>query len=146
MTHEQVVMIFAYEPSTGNLIWRHTGNIAGSVKRVNDNQYVYVGFECKRYMAHKLVWCWHNKVYPSGYIRHKDNDTLNNRIENLEIIERKRRPKGNKREAEGAYRHGDRWMAQIKINGYCKYLGYYDTKEEAHAVFLKAKQEYKNGR
>lgn len=97
-------------------------------------------------MAQRLVWCWHNKSYPPRYIRHKDGDTLNNRIENLELIERKNKPREEKREVSGAHKHGAKWQAQIKINGFCKYLGRYDTKKEAHAAFLKAKQEYQNAR
>jgi len=39
----------------------------------------------------------------------------------------------------------DKWFANIRINGKTKYLGRYDTEQEAHNVYLKAKEVLENG-
>jgi len=39
-------------------------------------------------------------------------------------------------------RMGDRWAAQINVNGKKLHLGYFDTKEEAHAAYREAARKH----
>lgn len=54
--------------------------------------------------------------------------------------------RGNKNGYKGVnnYREG-KYSATITIKNKSKHVGVYDTPEEAHAAYLKAKEEYKNG-
>lgn len=47
---------------------------------------------------------------------------------------------------KGAYQDGTRWVSALTINKRKIHLGQFDTPEEAHAAYLKAKEEYKNER
>jgi len=69
---------------------------------------------------------------------------LDNRIENLRILNRQQNMRNNLHYAKGYYYDKQRNKYQAKINIKRKqiYLGYYDTAEEARAAYLKAKPIY----
>lgn len=46
---------------------------------------------------------------------------------------------------KGVYRDGNRFVAYINHDGKKKHIGQYSSEEEAHAAYIKAKDEYKNG-
>lgn len=86
--YDRAVDLFDY-CSDGNLRWRSNGLVAGSNRWIKNSQYRIVTIYGKRYAAHRLIWLWHNRVWPYGHIGHLDGDTLNNRIENLIEIPRR---------------------------------------------------------
>ncbi len=45
----------------------------------------------------------------------------------------------------GVEKYKDKFRSRIRINKTYKNVGYFNTPEEAHAAYLKAKEEYKNG-
>ena len=151
------------------------------------------------------IFIYHNKFKP-GFIKHKDGNPANNRIENLINFPQENKNKyrccfvlcgSNKmyvgdvdtkedrdlicKQGKELYQNGmidkseikqrlkklfpqirnrpksysglkgveknngeNRWQARITISGRRQSLGTYDTIEEAHAAYLKAKEEYKN--
>ena len=64
-----------------------------------------------------------------------------NRIENLRVLNNQQNQMNNLHYAKGYYfnKPNNKYKAQIRINGKQKHLGSYDTPEEAHAAYLKAK-------
>ena len=66
---------------------------------------------------------------------------LDNRIENLRILNHQQNQCNNLHYVKGYYfdKRRNKYKAQIRINGKKKHLGYYDTEEEARAAYLKAK-------
>jgi hypothetical protein len=86
---------------------------------------------------------------PAGMdVDHINGDALDNRRCNLRVATRSQnlqnRPK-QKNNSSGykgvsKYRTG-RWMASIRVNGTCKYLGYHSTPEAAHAAYCAAAKE-----
>tara|TARA_R110000787_G_scaffold82212_2_gene177887 strand:+ start:89 stop:574 length:486 start_codon:yes stop_codon:yes gene_type:complete len=66
---------------------------------------------------------------------------IDNRIENLRILNNQQNNWNNLHYAKGYCFHKsiNKYQAQIKINGKQKYLGIYNTPEEAREVYLKAK-------
>ena len=46
--------------------------------------------------------------------------------------------------AKGYYRHRNKWMAKICINGKVKYLGVFDNEEDARQAYLEARDKRQN--
>ncbi len=97
---------------------------------------------------HAIVWAIHNG-YWAKEIDHKNRDPSDDRIENLRECTNsqnnanQRRRSDNKSGFKGAYwcNRGKRWCAMISFNGKNKYLGGFDTPEEAHLAYVKAARE-----
>jgi hypothetical protein len=104
-------------------------------------------------MRDALVWLWVNGSWPIGEIDHIDGDKLNNRIANLRDVDRATNTQNSKKARRnnkssgllGSYKSGNRWQAQIRINGVCMTLGSFGTPEEAHAAYLGAKRLFHPG-
>jgi hypothetical protein len=79
-------------------------------------------------------------------VDHINGDKLDNRRENLRVCtagENSRNQKINKRNTSGFKgvcfsKAGNKWMARIKVNWINKYLGLFDTPEQAHAAYCVA--------
>ena len=69
---------------------------------------------------------------------------LDNRIENLRVLNNQQNNWNNLHFVKGYYfnKASNKYHAQIKIDGYQKHLGCYDTQEEAREAYLKAKPIY----
>ena len=220
MTDEEVGLIYDYlhenyEYVDGELIHKiaragtKIGNSIGSVifDSGKDRSLFVAGLRINGKLITKAISTWvfifHHKCKP-GFIKHKDGNPSNNRIENLINFPQENKNKyqccfvlsgkekmfvGNVKTKEERdlicktgkelYRNGmtqlselknklseifpqlknrsktysmlkgveknngeSRWQARITINKIRKSLGTYDTPEEAHAAYLKAKEEY----
>lgn len=83
------------------------------------------------------------------HVDHISGDKLDNRRNNLRIATRSQnlsnrgRPSNNTSGLKGAFwhKHNKKWMSSIGVNGRRKYLGYFDTPEEAHEAYCTAAQE-----
>ena len=140
-----------YDPLTGVFTWIKK-KTKGSVK-VGDvagcphgNGYWDIRIDRRLYFAHRLAWFYMTGKWPNGHIDHKNGDPGDNRWENLREATASqnhantRRPKNNTSGLKGASyaKANNRWLAQIRKQGRHVYLGYHDTKEEAHAAYLEA--------
>ena len=79
--------------------------------------------------------------------QYKNGDFLDLRKDNLKLITRIELKLGkevNNRELPtGVYRHGNKYVASIRILNNLKYLGLYDSPKEAHKAYLKAYNKLK---
>lgn len=117
------------------------GDIAGTT---TDNGYVLIAFGGQQYEAHRLAW-----LYVYGEITrvdHKDRVRNNNILTNL-------RPATDKQNSynksawgslgvKGVSKKGNRFVAQITVDGTNYYLGIFKTIEEASAVYQAAAKEH----
>jgi len=76
-------------------------------------------------------------------IDHIDGNRLNNRIDNLRIVNNQQN-QWNQTNAKGYYwnKIAKKWTAQIYLNGKKIDLGSYSTESKAHTAYLKAKLIY----
>jgi hypothetical protein len=147
-----------YDPDSGVFTWKTSkgfrvkGNKAGTTCR---RGYISIGIGGKIYKAHRLAWFFVHGVWPSGQIDHIDRDKSNNRIANLRDVEQSVNQENrggprtdNKLGTLGVSTwHDGRpgFRAQIKVRGKVRYIGTFDTSEEAHAAYIEAKKNMHAG-
>lgn len=148
-----------YDPSSGDFTRRVSlspktpaGSLAGSI---DDMGYVRIGVNGKRYRAHQLAWLYMTGEWPDEDVDHINGFRSDNRWENLRSVSRKvnlqnRRANNPANKTSGLLgaswsRQANRWTSCIRINGKTRYLGLYDTAEEAHAAYVDAKRKFHEG-
>ena len=140
----------AYDPTTGVFTWRvraanntHIGEIAGSPRP--HSGYIRISLDGVMYYAHRLAWRYVYGVWPTGQIDHINGVRIDNRIANLRDVSSSvnnhnlhKKPTnpttymGVRRTPKGRY---TTTMAK-------RYLGVFDTPEQAYSAYLAAKQAY----
>lgn len=115
--------------------------------------YWKVAINGKWIMSHRLAWAlMNNDVWPAGEIDHINGDPSDNRIANLRVANRSQNVANAKFRSKNTtgFRgvclvrrksKPDGYQASVRKDGYAKYLGIFDTPEEAHAAYLKAARE-----
>ena len=115
---------------------------------VNSNGYVYArkhanGYRCTP-ILHRLI-----KGQPANVIDHLSQDKLDNRSKNLRIVNHSRNVYNRKKpkssvlsKYKGAYQLKDKYRAYIRHNYKLKYLGSFNTPEEAGRAYDKALKQF----
>lgn len=152
ITQERLKAILSYDPLTGIFTYRinrsniKAGAIAGSP---NDGGYTLISIDNRHYRAHRLAWLYMTGEWPKEDVDHENTDPDDNRWENLreatdaQNLQNIGVPKHNTSGSKGASWREDRqkWRGSICSNSKWRHLGYFDTKEEAHAAYCKAARE-----
>lgn len=152
ITQERIKELFDYRDD-GNLVRKVTvqsrsmaGQVAGGV---TGEGRVLVSVDYRRYKAHRLVWLWHHGTMPPE-IDHIDGNPSNNRIENLRAVTHAQNMKNSKMPVTNTtgykgvrYHKGNaKWTAQISINNRSKYLGSFESPEDAAEAYRSAAREH----
>jgi len=141
---------FTYDPIAGTftrrirITNRKAGTLAGYLDPVHNC--FKIQFGGKRYSAHRLAWLMYYGKWPRAEIDHINGDSADNRIWNLRIATRAQNTMNTKRSAcntsgfKGVCWQTARkkWMAQIRINGKHRHLGYFKDPRIAHAAYCLA--------
>ena len=120
----------------------------------NTHGYLQTGFyfeknKMTKIYKHRLVFFAYNndfdifrKSTTENMIDHIDKNPLNNFIENLRLVTRQQNTFNTN--AKGYYwdKNAKKWKAQIHLDRKSKYLGYFETEQEAREAYLKAKKIY----
>jgi hypothetical protein len=97
---------------------------------------------------HNLVAMAFLNHKPDGHkivIDHIDNDPLNNRVDNLQLISHRENTSKDKKGGTSKYtgvcwcKSTNKWKSNIYINGKSKYLGRFDDEYEAHLAYQRQK-------
>lgn len=126
----------------------HTGKIYGSTGKeltATMNGYSVIHL---RNNGQKLTLRGHQFIYHQAYgkvvneIDHINRDRGDNRISNLREVNRSQNQQNI--EYKGYSLNRLKWQSQIMINGKSKYLGIFNTEQEASKAYLDAKKIYHN--
>lgn len=146
MTREEKIKIviekgYSYDEITGKIYSRFGREIKGKT-----NGYIIIGFTFnkKHYniRGHQFAFYYKYKKIVEQ-IDHKDGNRSNNRICNLREVTYQQNHH-NRTTAKGYsfHKRKNKFQSRIKLNGKNIYLGYFNTEEEAHQVYLDAKKIY----
>lgn len=158
LTQQELKRLLDYDPETGRLIWLvstsnrvKAGHEAGSVRLARTGKrYRLVGIRGVHIQAHRLIWLWMTGEFPNNQIDHIDGNGINNKWQNLRAVTKiensrnVRRRINNKSGVTGVVwcSFKKRWRAVIWIDKKQKYLGTYDSLEEAAEVRKEASKRY----
>ncbi len=157
VTNARLKELLYYNPETGIFIWAvqrsqmRSGSVAGTLLK-NGRRTIWV--DGKQYYAHRLAWLYVHGSFPKNDIDHIDRQPDHNWISNLRDVteevnlqNQKLTDRKNSSGLLGAYWYQKRglWVSAITISGRYTYLGYFKTKEAAHAAYLDAKRKHHIG-
>jgi hypothetical protein len=143
-----------YDTETGLFVWagrspapngkRAAGCAAGTL---NNNGYVSIKIDQSSYKAHRLAWLWVTGEWPDGEIDHRNGVRSDNRFSNLRVASKSQNQQNRKLNSNNKsgyagvswFADTGQWVANIMADGCQKYLGLFDTAEEASARYLEAK-------
>ena len=159
LDHAEVLRRLSYNPETGELrrrsMDRRGGNFGVDVRVAgNDkgNGYRQIGIMGEKHNAHRLIWFMHHREWPTKDIDHINGIRDDNRIANLRCVSRQLNLQNRHSTCNGAEipflgvsKKGTRFFSQIRANGQHKYLGTYDTPEQAHQAYVTAKRALHEG-
>jgi len=124
---------------------------------ISTNNYLLVKLykdkKCKTFQVHQLVAMAFLNHKPDGYklvVDHIDNNSLNNNVDNLQIVTNRynasKDRKGYSSKYVGVYffKSRKKWVSQIQINGTTKHLGIFHNEYDAYLAYQKALETIKN--
>ena len=141
----------SYDQDSGIFVWqvRPCRNVfSGDVAGVTTEQgYIRIQIQGRLYFAHRLAWFYTYGVWPSGEIDHKNGEKGDNKIANLREANREingqnqsRPTAANRVGLLGVGKRRGRYRAQINVGDSYIHLGTFDSADDAHAAYLKAKR------
>lgn len=158
LTYQRLKELLRYNKRTGIFTWVsrpsnrvHLGDEAGSV---TDDGYRVVRIDRINYKAHRLAFFYVTGEWPGPEVDHRDGNKLNNRWRNLRSGDKTFNMQ-NLQRARPSNRSGllgvckgsanRRYRAKIRALGKNVHLGYFDTPQQAHAAYIKAKRQLHEG-
>ena len=121
---------------------------------ISSNEYDRIGFQYKRYGAHRLIWALVTGAWPEFDIDHKNGNRSDNRLCNLRHVDRstnleniKVAKSNNKSTGVLGVHVSQKGLitSRIRVRGKGMYLGAFPSVQEAHAAYLDAKRQHHQG-
>jgi hypothetical protein len=163
LTFEEVAEQLEYKADSGELFWKKEarGGFKNSVVMHRPGEKagcarpdgrIVVRINGNLYMRYRISWLLATGAWPVGEIDHINGDSADDRLSNLRDVPRQvnqqniRSALGTKKSTNmlGVYKNkpgrAKPWRAAISDQGKQVYLGAFDTEEEAHEAYLKAKR------
>lgn len=153
-SYEEVAELLDYNPDTGEFIRKkRTSNsikVGDTAGTTNSEGYRQVSIRGKQYYAHRLAWLLHYGEWPRQDLDHINHTRADNRITNLRLADRSTNMKNSTKRADNTsgicgvywYKPYSKWMALLGYEGGSKFLGYFDTIEEAATARLAANKQH----
>lgn len=150
LTHDRLLELVSYDPDTGifiNKIKRSNCSPAGKVLGTpNASGHLIIQIDKKQYMAHRLAWFYCFSEWPENIIDHIDGNPANNSLDNLREATKSTngfnsgKRSNNTSGFKGAFfdKRRNKFYSQINIQRTKKWLGYFNTAEEAHNAYVTA--------
>jgi len=150
LTADRLRELLFYDRETGVFTRRirtsNRINVGDEAGGLCSNGYRQIVVEGHHYYAHRLAWLYVTGEWPPVEIDHINGIRDNNRWANLRAATRSQnaantgRRKDNKSGFKGVHwnSHARRWQAMIRINQKTRFLGSFDTPEDASAAYAAA--------
>lgn len=155
LDRDGLMAAISYDPDTGEFVWkrrpdkantwnaRWAGRPAGTYDK---DGYLCITINKAWYKGHRLAVLFMTGAWPPADVDHADLNPRNNRWANLRLATRtenngNRAMKGRAASGlKGAYLSPTtgRWYSRIQRGAHTETLGTFDTKEEAHAAYMRA--------
>lgn len=155
MTSSRLRQLLRYSKASGLFIWRVTrgrvnkGDTAGSLQQ---NGYINITIDGKKYQAHQLALLITDGRAPTGLVDHVNGLKADNRRKNLRPASHTTNAqniakpfKNNKLGVQGVCAHKGKFQATIQYEGRSRYLGLFDTPKKARSAYLAAKRAHHPG-
>lgn len=161
LTQARLMEVLNYDPKTGVFTWKKrkpsewsspakgrtwNSRYAGQQAGVKTHGYIRLSVDDQKHYAHRLAFLYMTGSFPDELVDHINHNGEDNRWRNLRHAnkalnaENTRRPRQNKTGFTGVVKlPSGRYMAQRKSKNSGRYLGSFDTPEEAHEAFLRSK-------
>jgi hypothetical protein len=155
ISHDSLLSMVSYDRNSGEFFWNESGS--GRKEKLGfftGDGYLAVGIDYRTYRLHRLAWFYVFGVWPNGEIDHINGIKTDNRIDNLRDVSKSinmqnmRSPqKNNKSGFLGVSwsKHHGKYQARIGHKGLDVFLGYFNSPEDAHSAYLKAKRKIHSG-
>jgi hypothetical protein len=143
---DELRKVLSYDPDTGLLTWDvsvtargMSGKTAGTRK---SDGHIQVHYKGRKYLAHRIAWALANGAWPVGVIDHINGSPADNRLINLRDTMQAINAQ-NTVGATGAWLNpaNGRYRVRITAYGRRRYIGTFDTPEDAQRAYLEAKRE-----
>lgn len=155
LTQQKLKDVTSYDPETGYLTWRvatsnvvKVGDLVGNLDSLGYRDARVCGVRSR---VHRLVWLYVYGEWPSGLIDHINTDKSDNRIVNLRIASARQNVqnvlKSKSTSTTGLLgvcfdsRNGRYYSLIREPGGKRKYLGRFETAQQAHEKYMKAWRE-----
>lgn len=146
-SHEHLKSILEYSPETG--VFTRLVDFASNARKglptgnIQSSGYVQISIKSRWYVAHRLAWFWMTGEWPPAEIDHINRIRSDNRWANLRPATRSQNMmnKGHRRKTDlprGVWKTGNRYQAQIRLDGKFTHIGMFGTADEAHAAWRAA--------
>lgn len=152
LTAARLRYVLDYNSETGVFVWRlaigRRAKVGATAGGKSNTGYWRVKVDGVFYSAHRLAWLHVYGEWPAHEIDHVNGIRDDNRLSNLrdvtKSVNQQNRHKSNNGSATGFLGvtpyHG-RYMAQIWVSGKYRFIGYFDSPENAHAAYLGVKRQ-----
>ena len=148
---ERVRELLDYDPASGLFHWKAKSarrTIVGSQAGYPEwNGYIRIGIGGRIYFAHVVAWLLVHGDWPKSQLDHINGNRADNRIENLREATARQNARNRKTRRDNIARLKGVCVRPCKTKPYqaviCEdgrriSLGYFETKEAAHAVYCTA--------
>ena len=119
-----------------------------NINKFTNYEYYTIKFDKKPYKLSRIVFKAHNNDWDitdtsdTNYIDHINNNSLDNRIENLRIITHQQNQWNTKAKGYCWNKTKNKWQAKITVNNKEIYLGYFTEEADARNAYLEGKSLY----
>lgn len=157
LTHKRLLDQLNYNPATGIFRWKQSRNriVAGQAAgSLTCKGYLTIKIDGEAHRAHRLAWFYVHGIWPKGIIDHKDGVGVHNWISNLrdttqqvncENKHRARKKKTSRLMGVSFVPKLGKFKAQIVVKGKHKYLGLFDSEQQAHDAYMSEKRKPHSG-